>query len=112
MSGGVDSSVAAALLVQQGYDVVGATMKTFCYSGNEAPSKTCCGLDGITDARRVSDTLGIPHYVFDVEEDFTRDVIDDFGLRVRPWPHAKPVRALQLQHEVPGPHGTRSPLGL
>ncbi len=81
MSGGVDSSVAAALLVQQGYDVVGATMKTFCYSGGEAPSapsKTCCGLDGITDARRVADTLGIPHYVFDVEEDFTRDVIDDF----------------------------------
>ena len=78
MSGGVDSSVAAALLVQQGYDVVGATMKTFCYSGADAPSKTCCGLDGITDARRVADTLGIPHYVFDVEEDFTRDVIDDF----------------------------------
>jgi tRNA-specific 2-thiouridylase len=78
MSGGVDSSVAAALLVQQGYDVVGATMKTFCYSGEEAHSKTCCGLDGIADARRVSDALGIPHYVFDVEEDFTRDVIDDF----------------------------------
>jgi len=78
MSGGVDSSVAAALLVQQGYDVVGATMKTFCYSGGEAHPKTCCGLDGITDARRVSDMLGIPHYLFDVEEDFTRDVIDDF----------------------------------
>ena len=78
MSGGVDSSVAAALLVQQGYDVVGATMKTFCYSGSEVSSKTCCGLDGIADARRVSDTLGIPHYVFDVEEDFTREVIDDF----------------------------------
>ncbi len=78
MSGGVDSSVAAALLVQQGYDVVGATMKTFCYSGSEAHPKTCCGLDGINDARRVSDTLGIPHYVFDVEKDFTRDVIDDF----------------------------------
>ena len=53
-------------------------MKTFCYSGDAVSSKTCCGLDGITDARRVSDTLGIPHYVFDVEEDFTRDVIDDF----------------------------------
>ncbi len=78
MSGGVDSSVAAAILVQQGYDVVGATMKTFCYSGGDAHPKTCCGLDGITDARRVADTLGIPHYVFDVEEDFTRDVIDDF----------------------------------
>ncbi len=81
MSGGVDSSVAAALLVQQGYDVVGATMKTFCYSDGDAPSppsKTCCGLDGVADARRVSDTLRIPHYVFDVEDDFTRDVIDDF----------------------------------
>ncbi len=78
MSGGVDSSVAAALLVRAGHEVVGATMKTFCYSGEVASSKTCCGLDGIQDARRVADTLGIPHYVFDVEEDFTRDVIDDF----------------------------------
>jgi tRNA-specific 2-thiouridylase len=78
MSGGVDSSVAAALLVEEGYEVVGVTMKTFCYSGTGDHGKTCCGLDGIADARRVADTLGIPHYVFDVEEDFTRDVIDDF----------------------------------
>jgi tRNA-specific 2-thiouridylase len=78
MSGGVDSSVAAALLVEAGHDVVGVTMKTFCYSETPAHGKTCCGLDGITDARRVADTLGIPHHVFDVEEDFTRDVIDDF----------------------------------
>lgn len=78
MSGGVDSSVAAALLVEEGYEVVGATMKTFCYSETAGPSKTCCGLDGISDAQRVSQTLGIPHYVFDVEEAFTRDVIDDF----------------------------------
>lgn len=78
MSGGVDSSVAAALLVQQGYDVVGATMKTFCYSGTKASAKTCCGLDGIADAQRVANKLRIPHYVFDVEENFTRDVIDDF----------------------------------
>jgi tRNA-specific 2-thiouridylase len=78
MSGGVDSSVAAALLVEEGHDVVGVTMKTFCYSETPGHSKTCCGLDGITDARRVADELGIPHFVFDVEEDFTRDVIDDF----------------------------------
>ena len=59
MSGGVDSSVAAALLVEDGHDVLGVTMKTFCYSGTPGPSRTCCGLDGITDARRVAGQLGI-----------------------------------------------------
>jgi tRNA-specific 2-thiouridylase len=78
MSGGVDSSLAAALLVQQGHRVIGVTMKTFCYSEQPGHSRTCCGLDGILDARRVCDRLGIPHYVFDMEENFTRDVIDDF----------------------------------
>lgn len=78
MSGGVDSSVAAALLVEQGHAVIGVTMKTFCYSDTPAGSRTCCGLDGIRDARRVADLLDIPHYVFDMEEPFTRDVIDDF----------------------------------
>ena len=78
MSGGVDSSVAAALLVEAGHQVIGVTMKTFCYSETPSHGKTCCGLDGITDAKRVAQTLGIPHYVFDVEADFTRDVIDDF----------------------------------
>jgi tRNA-specific 2-thiouridylase len=78
MSGGVDSSLAAALLVEQGYRVVGVTMKTFCYSENAGPSKTCCGLDGILDAKNVADKLGIPHYVFDMEEAFTASVIDDF----------------------------------
>ncbi len=78
MSGGVDSSVAAALLVEQGHRVIGATMKTFCYAETPAHARSCCGLDGIADARRVCDRLGIPHYVFDMEEAFTRDVIDDF----------------------------------
>ena len=78
MSGGVDSSVAAALLAEQGHQLVGATMKTFCYQEEAGPSRTCCGLDGIMDARRVADALDIPHYVFDVEEEFSRDVIDDF----------------------------------
>ncbi|MBA4159475.1 MAG: tRNA 2-thiouridine(34) synthase MnmA [Gemmatimonadetes bacterium] len=78
MSGGVDSSVAAALLVAQGHRAIGVTMKTFCYSEVDGPGKTCCGLDGIMDARAVAERLGIPHYVFDVEREFSRDVIDDF----------------------------------
>lgn len=78
MSGGVDSSVAAALLVEQGYRVIGATMKTFCYQETADHANTCCGLEGIMDARRVADHLGIPHYVFDMEDSFGRAVMDDF----------------------------------
>jgi tRNA-specific 2-thiouridylase len=77
MSGGVDSSVAAALLVEQGYDVVGATMKLFCY-GDEVPDRPCCSLDSINDARRVCQQLGVPHYVLNLESAFGRDVVDDF----------------------------------
>lgn len=78
LSGGVDSSVAAALLVREGHDVVGATLRTFCYSSGPAHARSCCGLEGVQDARGVARTLGIPHFVYDVEEEFTRDVIDDF----------------------------------
>src|SRR6266567_2785443 len=77
MSGGVDSSVAAALLVEQGYDVVGATMKLFCY-GDSVPDRPCCSLDSITDARLVAHKLGIPHYVLNFEDRFGRDVIANF----------------------------------
>jgi len=77
MSGGVDSSVAAATLANDGYDVIGITMKLFCY-GETVPDRPCCSLDSIADARRVCDRLGVPHYVVNMERSFGEQVIDDF----------------------------------
>jgi len=77
MSGGVDSSVAAALLVRQGYDVVGATMKLFCH-GDDVPDRPCCSLDSVNDARRICEQLGVPHYVLNLESAFGHDVVQDF----------------------------------
>ena len=77
MSGGVDSSVAAALLVRDGHDVVGVTMKLF-HDGGEVPDRPCCSLDSVNDARRVAEALGIPHYVLNLQDRFGRDVVADF----------------------------------
>ena len=77
MSGGVDSSVAAALLVREGYDVVGVTMKLF-KDGGDLPDRPCCSLDSVNDARRVAEGLGIPHYVLNLQDAFGRDVVADF----------------------------------
>ncbi len=81
MSGGVDSSVCAALLVEQGYTVIGITIKTFNYDdvgGTIEGDKSCCSLDGINDARIIAAKLGFPHYVMDFSEVFGKEVIDNF----------------------------------
>jgi tRNA-specific 2-thiouridylase len=82
MSGGVDSSVAAALLVEQGYDVIGATMQVWDYSAGacdiQEGNGTCCSTTDVEDARAVADRLEIPFYVINCEAKFQAYVIDDF----------------------------------
>jgi len=80
MSGGVDSSVAALLLKQAGYDVVGVTMRLYSIEEKDLPAyyKGCCSLDDVEDARRVCEMLDVPHYVFNVQREFQAHVIDYF----------------------------------
>jgi tRNA-uridine 2-sulfurtransferase len=81
MSGGVDSSVAAALVLEQGYNVIGVTMKTYNFDevgGNIGNETSCCGLDAFNDARMVAVKLGIPHYVVDFTEAFGKEVVNNF----------------------------------
>lgn len=80
MSGGVDSSLAAVLLHEQGYEVIGMTMKTWDYQTSGASKKEigCCNLDSINDARNIAVSLGFPHYIIDIREEFGEMVIDYF----------------------------------
>ncbi|HEY7465175.1 MAG TPA: tRNA 2-thiouridine(34) synthase MnmA [Dehalococcoidia bacterium] len=80
MSGGVDSAVAAGLLVREGYDVVGITMRLWSRDDAEGRlhQKRCCGVEDIDDARAAAEVLGIPHYVLNLEDEFGRKVVDYF----------------------------------
>ncbi len=78
MSGGVDSSVVAALMKKQGYKVIGITLQLFDYSGIEKKPGTCCAGQDIYDAKRVCEKLDIDHYVFNYENKFKNEVINTF----------------------------------
>ena len=78
MSGGVDSSVAAALLKAQGYEVIGLTMQLYDNKTFSQKGKTCCAGTDIMDARKVADKIKIPHYVINFEKEFKEQVINDF----------------------------------
>ena len=79
MSGGVDSSVAAALMLDQGYDVVGVTLKQWEGEDGQMPLAGCCTLSDSADARRVAAQLDVPYYVLDYVAEFTEKVVDHFG---------------------------------
>ena len=79
MSGGVDSSVTAALLVEQGFEVVGITLQLYDHGAASGRKGACCAGQDIHDAARVAERLSIPHYVLDYESRFRRDVIEDFA---------------------------------
>ena len=80
MSGGIDSSVAALMLHEQGYEVIGITMKTWDYesSGSSTRETGCCSLDSISDARNLAVSLGFPHYILDIRGEFGQQIIDNF----------------------------------
>ena len=80
MSGGIDSSVAAIMLHEQGYEVVGITMKTWDYasSGSSKKETGCCSLDSINDARSIAVRFGFPHYILDIRNEFNEHVISNF----------------------------------
>lgn len=80
MSGGIDSSLAAVMLHEEGYEVIGMTMKTWDYAsaGGSKKETGCCSLDSINDARNIAVNLGFPHYILDIREEFGDYVINHF----------------------------------
>src|SRR2546426_3303921 len=78
MSGGVDSSVAAALLAEQGHDVIGLSMQLYDQTEGQTSFGSCCTLDDLHDARRVAAAINIPHYILNFERQFDEQVVSNF----------------------------------
>jgi tRNA-specific 2-thiouridylase len=78
MSGGVDSSVAAALLAEQGHDVIGLSMQLYDQAEGQTSFGSCCSIDGLHDARRVAAAINIPHYILNFERQFQEQVVSNF----------------------------------
>jgi tRNA-specific 2-thiouridylase len=101
MSGGVDSSVAAARLVRDGHEVIGVTLHLWDYPDDGSVRGRCCAPEDVHDARRVADVLGIAHYAFDRRERFLREVVDpfvaDYVAGVTPSPCVSCNRGVKMQ---------------
>src|SRR3989442_15255521 len=92
MSGGVDSSVAAALLAEEGHDVIGLSMQLYDQTGGDRSFGRCCTLDDLHDARRVAAAIGIPHHVLNLErqvdEQLASNFVREYTSRRAPLPRA------------------------
>ena len=111
MSGGVDSSVVAALLKREGHDVVGVTLQLYDHGEAIGRRGSCCAGQDIHDARRVADKLGIPHYVLDYEARFRAGVMQAFADSYAAGETPDPVRDLQPADQVPRPARDRQGAG-
>ena len=104
MSGGVDSSATAALLIEQGYDVIGITLKLWPQDCVNRAEDKCCGPQAVTDARSVCHKLDIPYYLIDEAAEFQKHVIQLLCRRIQGRSHAESVRDVQSEFEVRAAH--------
>jgi len=111
MSGGVDSSVVAAMLADEGYDVIGVTLQLYDHGAALAKKGACCAGRDIHDARRVADEIGFPHYVLDYESKFKDAVIEEFADSIHGGRNPGAVHSLQRAGEIPRSAGNRQGSG-